>query len=301
MEQHVPVLLKETIHSLDIKDENVVVDVTLGLGGHAEKILQQFSSGIFVGVDQDSNALDRSRRHLTNIPAGIKTHFVEGNFKDIKEILSSLSIEKVDRMFADLGWGAHHLESGRGFSFMKDEPLNMCYSTKEDGCVFDAFYVVNEFDPENLYEIIYNYGEERWAKRITSFIVEARSKKPIETTKELADIISGAVPRKLQPRKIHVATKTFQAIRIVVNNEIAHLQDFLNISKTLVTNEGRLSIITFHSLEARIVKNAFKVWETENIGKRLNKKAMKATKEEIQQNPRSRSAQLRTFVFNNNI
>ena len=299
MQTHVPVLLKETIDSLNIQEGNIVVDATLGGAGHAEEIVKQLSSGIFVGVDQDLTALDRSRCHLTNIPEKVKTYFVEGNFKDIEKILESKNLKKVDRVLADLGWGSHHIDSGRGFSFMNEDQLNMCYSIKEDGCQFIADYVVNDFDEDNLYKIIYYYGEERWAKRITKFIVDARKKKRIENSKELAEIISKAVPRKLHPRSIHVATKTFQAIRITVNNEIDNLEQFLNIIKTLITPNGRITIITFHSIESRIVKNTFREWEKQNLGKRYNKKAIKATMEEITKNPRSRSAILRSFIFNN--
>ena len=299
MQVHVPVLLKETIDSLNIEEGNIVVDATLGCAGHANEIIKQLRSGIFVGVDQDLTVLDRSRRHLTNIPEKVEAHFVEGNFKDIEDILESKKLKKVDRVLVDLGWGSHHIDSGRGFSFMNEDQLNMCYSIKEDGCQFTADYVVNDFDEENLYQVIHYYGEERWAKRITKFIVDARKKKRIENSKELASIISKAVPRKLQPRSIHVATKTFQAIRITVNNEIDNLKQFLNTIKTLITPNGRITIITFHSIEDRIVKNTFREWEELNLGKRYNKKSIKATMEEIIKNPRSRSAILRTFIFNN--
>ena len=295
---HTPVLLQETVNSLNVRDGHTLMDGTLGGAGHACALLEGIHGGIFVGVDRDSEALDRSRRHLTNIPSGVTVHLVEGNFSHIKEILSSCGVEGVDRVLLDLGWGSHHLDSGRGFSFSKDEKLNMCYSVAEGGCAFDANYVVNEFEPEHLYDIIFYYGEERWAKRITEFILEARRDKRIETSAELADIVSRAVPRAMQPRGKHVATKTFQAIRIAVNDELGNLQRFLENVKSVVNPGARLAIITFHSIEDRLVKRAFRVWELEGAGSRLTKRGVKPTAAEVTENPRSRSARLRVFTFN---
>ena len=296
MEQHTPVLLQETLDSLSIEKKQVVVDATLGMGGHSIKMIEKMQSGIFVGIDQDSSALEMSRRLLTNIPDSVDLHFVEGNFRNIEKIINDINIKNIDRILVDLGWGSHHLSSGRGFSFNKDEKLDMCYSTKENGCAVNAFDVVNGFEEHNLYSIIRHYGEERWAKRIAKFIIDSRLEKPIETTKELATIISAAVPRKLQPRNIHIATKTFQAIRITVNNEIENLNFFLDTMKKLVNKDSRIAIITFHSIEDRIVKKTFREWENEGLGKRYAKKAIKPSKEEIENNPRSRSAKLRTFI-----
>ena len=181
---------------------------------------------------------------------------------------------------------------------MHDEPLNMCFSKREHACAVTALDIVNTFEESALVTILKEYGEERWAVRIARFIVNARKEKPIITSKHLANIVSGAVPRKLHPKHRHAATKTFQALRIAVNDELNILQEFLESLKTLIRTDTRLAIISFHSLEDRIVKQMFKQWESESIGKRYSKKAIQPSHEECIRNPRATSAQLRTFIFN---
>lgn len=296
MEKHTPVLVQETLEQMAIQPNSIVLDGTIGLGGHAKEIVQAMQGGTFIGIDADKNALHTAKQHLAPLPEGITAHFVEENFKNIATITKNLSIPGYDRVLLDLGWGSHQLQSGRGFSFMHDEPLDMCYSTQKNGCTVTALDVVNEFEEQNLADIIKGYGGERWAVRIAKHIVEARTIAPITTTKQLADIISGAIPRRLHPRHLHAATKTFQAIRITVNDEINTLKQFLAAIQTLMQPQGRISIIAFHSGESRVVKQLFKTWEQEGIGKRYTKKAYKPTQEECMSNPRARSATLRTFI-----
>ena len=297
MEKHMPVLVQEVIEHLNIQPGNVVLDGTLGLAGHAKHLVNAMRGGVFVGIDADANALEEAKQNLVSVPKGIISHFVEGNFRDIVSITNTLKISQYDRVLLDLGWGSHQLMSGRGFSFMRDESLDMCYGTKKNACVVNARDIVNSFEEKNLADIIKGYGGERWAVRIAKHIAEARERRPITTTKQLADIIAGAVPRRFHPKNIHIATRTFQAIRITVNDEINTLKKFLGAIQGLLQSEAHITIISFHSLEDRIVKRTFKSWEQEGIGKRHTKKALKPTKEECEQNPRSRSAKLRTFTI----
>ena len=239
METHIPVLAQETMTQMAIIPGNIVVDGTLGLGGHAQHLLRMMQGGVFVGIDADRNALTAAQENLTPLPDGITAHFIEGNFRDIVTITQKLAVPGYDRVLLDLGWGSHQLQSGRGFSFTHDEPLNMCYGTQEGACVVTAYDVVNAFEEENLADIIKGYGGERWAVRIAKHIVEAREETPITTTKQLADIVSGAIPRRLHPRRLHAATKTFQAIRITVNDEINTLKQFLAAIQGLIRRGGK--------------------------------------------------------------
>ena len=296
MEKHTPVLVQEVIAQMAIKPDSIVLDGTLGLGGHAKHIMCAMQSGVFVGIDADANALTAAQEQLAPIPEKITAHFVEGNFRDILTVVGDIGVQRYDRVFLDLGWGSHQIQSGRGFSFTHEEPLQMCYGTKEGACVVTAYDVVNSFEEANLADIIKGYGGDRWAVRIAKHIVEARNKAPITTTKQLADIVAGAIPRQLHPRHIHPATKTFQAIRITVNDEINTIKQFFEGVQALLRSGGRITVIAFHSGEDRVVKQTFALWEQEGFGKRYSKKAHKPTEEECAHNPRARSAKLRTFI-----
>ena len=296
MEKHTPVLVQEVLEQLNIKPNNTVLDGTLGLGGHAAHILRAMQQGVFVGIDADAEALAVAQENL-KVPKEVTAHFAEGNFRDIVPISAALGIERYDRVLLDLGWGSHQLTSGRGFSFMRDEPLNMCYSTKKDGCAITALDVVNGFEEKNLADVIKGYGGERWAVRIAKHIAEARKQSPITTTKQLANIIAGAVPRRLHQRNIHIATRTFQAVRIAVNDELNTLRAFLEALPKLLRPQAYIAIIAFHSSEDRIIKQTFRTWERQGAGKRYAKKAQKPTEQECARNPRARSATLRTFIF----
>ena len=297
MMPHIPVLLREATEAMDVQPGNTVLDATLGLGGHCREWVRQLQRGVLVGIDADQMALTEAQKNLAPLPPDIITHFVQDNFRNIVDISSKIGIDKYDRIFCDLGWGTHQMTGGRGFSFMYDEPLNMCYSAEENLCEYTALDVVNSFSKEKLADCIYEYGEERFARRIAENIVRERSIKPIVTTKHLASVIARAVPKRFRPKHLHPATKTFQAIRITVNDEINALRDFLEGIPTLTSKKSRITILSFHSLEDRVVKQTFRGWEKDALGKRYKKKAIQASREEVQNNSRSRSAKLRTFIF----
>ena len=297
MERHEPVMVQEVLEHLRIAPGEAVFDGTLGLGGHAKHFIGALRNGTFVGVDADAEALAEAKRSLTPFLQDVAVHFVEGNFRNIVSISDTLGIGQYDCVLLDLGWGSHQLQSGRGFSFMHDEPLSMCYGTKEGACTVTAHDVVNSFEESSLADIIRGYGGERWAVRIAKHIVERRKEFPFETTAQLVDVISGAVPRRFHPRNIHVATRTFQAIRMTVNDELGALKEFFDSALPLLCSGARLAIIAFHSLEDRVVKQTFRRWEQEGVGKRQVKKALRPSEEECTLNPRARSAKLRTFII----
>ena len=292
--KHVPVMLTEVLEALALHPRQVCVDVTIGNGGHAAGIVPQIAGGVYLGIDADKDALEEAQKTLSNTK-DVQTHFVEQNFRHISDILAELRITKVDRVIADLGWGSHQLTAKRGFSFKEESPLNMCYSQNEDGCSFTAKDIVNSWDEEHIVDILYSYGEERWAKRIVKHILQHRSEKSIETSTELAEIIANAIPKRFQSRRIHPATKTFQALRIAVNDEIRALQEFLDNIQPLLAPEGRIAIISFHSIEDRIVKRCFRSWEREGKGTLLTKRPMRPSAEETEANPRARSAKIARF------
>ena len=296
MERHTPVLVDEIRELVAQQRHTTVLDATIGTGGHAEVVLNTMQGGTFVGIDADSGALQEAQTHLASYRSAIDLHFIKGNFRDAEALVKTVATATYTFILADLGWGSHQLKNGKGFSFATDEVLNMCYGD-EGTCPVTALEIVNTFQKDELRTLIAEYGEERWALRIAERIVEERKHKPITTSKELALCISKAIPRALQGH-LHPATKTFQALRIVVNDELGALKAFLSVVPTLLTPNGTLAIITFHSLEDRIVKQTFRSWEREGVGERLSKKGIQPTDAECQRNPRSRSATLRTFTKN---
>ncbi len=303
--EHVSVLLHETIAGLNIKEDGVYVDGTLGGAGHASKVCEKLSaSGTFIGIDQDQEALDVSRERLEGF--GNKKHFVHSNFSNIKDVLEELKISKIDGIILDIGVSSYQLdESSRGFSYMQDAPLDMRMNVSQK---FSARDIVNEYDEEELMGIIYEYGEEKWAKRIANFIIKERENKPIETTGELVEIIKKAIPAAARREGPHPAKRTFQAIRIEVNNELGILRQTINDITESLNVGGRICIITFHSLEDRIVKNAFRDLSTackcppeypicrcdgRALLKVITRKPILPSENELEMNPRSRSAKLR--------
>ena len=298
MKTHTPVLQKEISEILTSKKNSTTLDATLGTGGHAKELIRDMQSGVFVGIDADAEALKQAEKVIAPVTKRVTVHIQEDNFRNIAAITKKIGITGYDQILLDLGWGSHQLESGRGFSFMQNEPLNMCYGTKEGACDISATEVINTFRENDLRAIIQTYGEERWARRIAKHIVNERKEKPIVMSKQLAEIVETAIPKRFQPKKIHAATKTFQAIRITVNDEINSLEQFLKDCKTFINPRARIAIIAFHSLEDRVVKQTFKTWEAENHGKRGTKKPTRPSEEECRRNPRARSAKLRTFTFN---
>ena len=254
--KHISVLLEETIDSLNIKEDGIYVDCTLGGGGHSKEILKRLShKGKLIGIDQDTSALKAAKERLKDYENVI---YVHNNFYNIDSILEELDIDKVDGIVMDLGVSSYQLdEASRGFSYMKDAPLDMRMNRDEN---FSAYDVINSYGEEELFKILKNYGEEKFSRKIARFIVEKRTEKSIETTGELVEIIRKAIPAKFQ-REGHPAKRTFQAIRIEVNKELQILNKAIEDSVNRLNKDGRLSIITFHSLEDRIVKVKFKELE----------------------------------------
>lgn len=304
--KHVSVLLDECIEGLNIKEDGIYVDGTLGGAGHSSEIIKRLSiKGKLIGVDQDKDALKAAGERLSDFK---NVTLVHSNFYNISNILDTLEIEKIDGMLMDLGVSSYQLDEGeRGFSYMKDAPLDMRMN-REDS--LSAYNVVNEYDEEELYRIIRDYGEEKFARRIAKFIVDRRVEKNIETTLELVDLIKDAIPAKARREGPHPAKRTFQAIRIEVNSELSILNKTMEDAVNRLNKGGRLAIITFHSLEDRIVKVKFKELATICTCPRefpictcggtakvklVSRKAIEPTKEEVERNPRSRSAKLRVI------
>ncbi len=284
---HKPVLLNEVLHFLEPKKNGIYLDATLGLGGHSEAILKNFQNiKLLVGMDWDEEALDLAKKRLAQFKD--KTSFYLANFKDLNMILEEENIEGFDGILMDLGLSSYQLDqSGRGFSFMRDEPLDM--RMDRSGTVL-ASDMINKLPEERLEKLIRFYGEEPWAKKIAKEIVKKRGEKPILSTSQLANIVKEAIPKKFHPRKIHPATKTFQAIRIAINREFENLTTGLEKAVDALKPDGRILVISFHSLEDRIVKHFFKKNSQLEI---ITKKPIRPTKEEITKNPRARSAKLR--------
>lgn len=304
--KHVSVLLNECIEGLNIKDNGIYVDGTLGGGGHSSEILKNLSDkGLLIGIDQDRDALKAASARLQNYK---NVKYVHNNFYNVDSILNELGIEKIDGMLMDLGVSSYQLDTGdRGFSYMQDAPLDMRMNRDN---LLSAYEVVNNYDEEELYRIIRDYGEEKFAKRIARFIVEKREEKNIETTLELVEIIKEAIPAKARREGPHPAKRTFQAIRIEVNSELSILNKAIEDGVNRLNKGGRMAIITFHSLEDRIVKLKFKELATactcpkefpicicggKAKVKIISRKAIEPSKEEVDENPRSRSAKLRVI------
>lgn len=290
---HKTVLLQEAIDGLDIHPGEIFVDGTVGGGGHSEEVARRFSDTVkIIGIDQDIEALERTKTRLAHIDCDVT--LTQGNFKDIDTILDSIGFTHVDNILLDIGLSSNQFEdSGRGFSFQKDEPLVMSFKKEIADEDLTAREIVNSWDEENIRAILEGYGEEKFAYKIAKAIVARREIKPIETTSDLVEIVKSATPAFYHHRKIHPATKTFQALRITVNNEIGSLKDGIAKGFERLNSNGRLAVISFHSLEDRVVKQFFKQKEDEGVGERITKRPITPTEEEILHNPRSRSAKLR--------
>ncbi len=287
---HYSVLSKKVLDELHIDKNDVVLDGTINGAGHSLRIAELLGSeGVLIGTDLDSGALKLGAETLKGVAPTV--HLKESNYRHVEHILDELGIPCVNKMLLDLGFSTNQIEgSGRGFSFRRDEPLLMTLSA--DGKGLTAAEIVNEWDEENISDIIHGYGEERFANRIARGIVEAR---PLKTTFELVSAIEGAVPIWYKGKKLHPATKTFQALRITVNDEIGSLREGLKKGIERLCSGGRIAVITFHSIEDRVVKNIFKNAVHEGIGSLVNKKPLVPTEEEVMENPASRSAKLRVF------
>jgi 16S rRNA (cytosine1402-N4)-methyltransferase len=291
---HIPVLLHETIDGLALQPGNVVVDGTTGGGGHSSEICKVLRGDVtLVCFDLDETALSCAREKIE--ATGYRSaHYIQGNFRSIRQKLSEIGITKIDRAVFDLGLRSDQLEgSGRGFSFNVDEPLQMTFASTPGDGVMTARDIVNQWDEEALANAIYGYGEERYSRRIAHGIVTARTVSPIGTSGQLADIVSSSVPVAYRRGRIHPATKTFQALRMAVNDELGALSEVLTSTWDLLNGGGRIAVISFHSLEDRIVKRYFKHIENEEKALVVTKRPIVATEDEIANNPRSRSAKLR--------
>ena len=291
---------------MNIRPDGIYVDGTMGGGGHSLEIAKRLTTGRLICIDQDPTAHEAAGKRLAEYKDRIT--FVRDNFGNIADILDSLGIEKIDGMLLDIGVSSHQLdEAERGFSYQQDAPLDMRMNPDRP---FSAYDVVNGYDEDELDRVIFTYGEERWARRIAQFIVKERENKPIETTGELVDIIKKAVPKGARKDGPHPAKRTFQAIRIEVNGELEVLQRAIDDVAARLAVGGRLCIITFHSLEDRIVKEAFRKQENpcicppqfpvcvcgkKPLGRVITRKPILPSKEELEENPRSRSAKLRVL------
>jgi 16S rRNA (cytosine1402-N4)-methyltransferase len=293
MEKHTTVLLREAVDALAITAGATVVDATLGSGGHAQEIVARLGvSGTYIGIDADQSAIDAQRDVLKGT---CHVNLKVGNFRDIDSILNTTEYGKPDSILADLGWRMEQFSgNGKGFSFQIDEPLIMTYG---DASLypFTAHDVVNEWEEEHIRTILEAYGEERYASRIVRGILQAREAGEIKTTFDLVKIIESSVPVHYKTGKINPATRTFQALRIAVNDELSALEEFMERSLTLLKDNGRLAIITFHSLEDRMVKHTFRAFERDQRGIVLTKKPITPNDDEIIRNKRARSAKLRVF------
>lgn len=307
--RHRPVLLEETIENLNIKPDGVYIDGTLGGAGHACEICRRLSKkGRFVGIDQDTDALQAAKQKLQAFDEKVQIDCVKSNYRQIKSVLDQLGIEKADGILLDIGVSSYQLDTlERGFTYREDAPLDMRMDRQ---ALFSARNIVNEYDEQRLCQIIRDYGEERFAKNIARHIRMAREKKEIETTGELADIIKAAIPAKMRADGGHPAKRTFQAVRIEVNKELEVLEASINDMIDLLNDKGRLCIITFHSLEDRIVKNKFRENENPCIcpknfpicvcgrkskGRVITRKPIVPGEKEISENKRSKSSKLRVF------
>ncbi len=282
---HIPVLIDEALEYLCIKKGEIIIDCTVGEGGHSIEFLKRIGSeGYLVGIDLDSSVLKKAEERLSTVSTNFK--LVRGNFKDISNIIIEIGLGKVDKVFADLGMSSFQLSEGDfGFSFKEDGPLDM---RMDKDVKLTAEDVINKFSEKEIASILWEYGEERFSKLIAKKIVEIRKVRKINTTFELADIIVRIYP--LHHRKIHPATKTFQALRIYVNDELNNLKLMLDKAPEILKVGGRIAIISYHSLEDRIIKNAFKSDQRLRV---INKKVVKPGPVELKANRRARSAKMR--------
>jgi len=295
MTQHITVLKDEAVASLNLTDDAVVVDATLGSAGHTQAILDVLGEkGTLIALDADETAITSAQESLQHAAAQVE--YVCTNFRTLDQVLKDLDVTEVDAVLADLGWRMDQFtDGGKGFSFNSEDPLLMTYGDP-DRYSFTAADIVNEWPEEDIKNVLKGYGEERFARRIASGIVAAREEAPIATAKQLAEIVSASAPAFYRNGKTHPATKTFQALRIAVNDELEALEVFIEAAVRNLAPGGRLSIITFHSIEDRIVKHLFRQYKNEGRGTIATKKPIRASDTELKQNPRARSAQLRTFI-----
>ena len=291
MSGHVPVMAGEIIEQLKLKNGNVVVDCTVGCGGHASQVLKEIiPGGMLIGIDQDDEALKIAEQTLR--PYGDAFRLIRGNFRDLAQILKNIDVKKVDGLLFDLGVASIHFDTpARGFSVNYNGPLDM---RMDRGIQLTARKIINTFPYRELEGVLREYGEEWKSHRIARSIVERRKKKPIETTLELAKLIEGVYYRRRYSRRIHPATKSFLALRVAVNNELDALKMGLVSGIEHLKSGSRISVISFHSLEDRIVKHMFKEYQKKELLRIITKSPLRPEYAEVKKNPRARSAKLRT-------
>ncbi len=302
--KHIPIMLSEVIDGLDIKPNGIYLDGTIGGAGHSQEILKRLNEdGLLIGVDRDREALNKANEVLSSVGGNFK--LVHDNYRNVKAICQNLGIDHLDGILLDIGVSSYQLDNkDRGFSYRMDAKLDMRMDQESGKSAYD---IVNTYTKEELEEVIYKYSQERWARRIAEFICEYRAEKPIETTFELTDVIKRAIPKKARENK-HPSKKTFQALRIEVNDELGALNAALQDAIDILNPDGRIAVITFHSMEDKIVKDIFKfntldcICPPESIIctcnhkrklKLVNNKPLVASEEELKANPRSESAKLR--------
>lgn len=295
---HQSVLLQEVINTLDIKNDDIVFDATFGGGGHSKAIADILGSkGVIVAIDTDMDALESQKEIFDDLVC--TAHLRQSNFRNLDVVLKELGIKEVNKFVFDLGFSSTQLEEGgRGLSFRKDEPLLMTL-TDSDSITEDtltARRIVNEWSEEQIEIILRGYGEESFSKQIAKAIVDTRKVKEIKTTTDLREIIINATPKWYQRKRIDPATRTFQALRIAVNDEIEAIKEGLLKAFRHLSSGGRIAVITFHSIEDRVVKRMFREWKMDGLGIQDPKKPIISSREEIMKNPRARSAKLRIFI-----
>lgn len=294
MQAHTTVLLEESVAALNLKPRAVAVDATVGQGGHALLMAAAVGAqGTVLALDADTTSLARAQSVLEGANAHLV--FVHGNFRHIKDHAVRAGITSADGILFDLGWHSGQLQSGRGFSFNEDAPLVMTLNPDAAAYTTTAADIIATWSEEDLANLFKTLGGERFSGRIARVIVETRERTKIETSKQLADVIISAVPRKFQKGRIHPATRVFQALRMQVNDELGALKDGLNSAYELLAPEGRLAVISFHSLEDKVVKEWMRERGKSEQGTIVTKKPMVPSRQEQKQNPRSRSAKLRIF------
>lgn len=291
--RHATVLLSEAVEALEVQARDVVVDATIGAAGHFGILFEKLGyEGVLIGIDADPEAVARAEQKASG-KQGPKVRVINDNFRNLDQILEKVGHAKVDRVLFDLGWSGYHLESGRGFSFQTHEPLIMTYGTPAEGGT--AAELVNSATEDELADILYTYGEERFARGIARSIVKRRKEAPILTTDDLVEAVNAGTPSWYQHKKLHPATKTFQALRIAVNDELGALREGLSSAIEHLAEGGRIAVITFHSIEDRIVKQMFRDAAEAGKGTVITRKPLVPSREEVARNPRARSAKLRIF------
>jgi len=287
---HIPVMLNEVLGYLNLKPGQTIVDATIGTGGHSQKILERISVGVrLIGIDRDAESLDIARERLkeySNV-----CNFIHGNFSDIDVILESLNVRKIDGILLDLGVSSFQLDNpSRGFSFQNEGPLDMRLDRNN---YISAYDLLNNLNEDEISTLLWNFGQEKWHNRIARLLVKEREKHPIATTKELSNIVVRAIPPKYRHYRIHPATRTFQAVRIAVNRELENIEKGINKMVDFLNPGARMCVISFHSLEDRIVKFSFRNFQSLEKIRIITPKPLTPTPEEIKENPSSRSARLR--------